>query len=62
MTHEYTANGKRIGMGETGEALSWLERAVEARAAGLVWLDVQPAFKGLRGDPRFEAVRGTVFE
>lgn len=50
-----------LGIGETEEALSCLERAVEERAAGLVWLDVQPVFKGLRGDPRFEAVHRTVF-
>jgi tetratricopeptide (TPR) repeat protein len=45
------------GLGENGRALEWLERAGEERSPRLVFLSVEPAFDGLRGDPRFAAVR-----
>ena len=45
------------GLGESGRALEWLERAGEERSPRLVFLSVEPAFDGLRGDPRFVAVR-----
>ena len=45
------------GLGENGRALEWLERAGEERSPRLVFLGVEPAFDGLRGDPRFAALR-----
>jgi tetratricopeptide (TPR) repeat protein len=45
------------GLGENGRALEWLERAGEERSPRLVFLSVEPAFDGLRGDPRFAALR-----
>ena len=45
------------GLGENGRALEWLERAGEERSPRLVFLRVEPAFDGLRGDPRFDAIR-----
>ena len=45
------------GLGENGRTLEWLERAGEERSPRLVFLGVEPAFDGLRGDPRFAAVR-----
>ena len=41
-------------LGETNAALTWLERAVEAGPFGFFAVD--PVFKGLRGQPRFEAL------
>ena len=45
------------GLGENGRALEWLERAGEERSPRLVFLSVEPAFDGLRGDTRFAALR-----
>jgi TolB-like protein/Tfp pilus assembly protein PilF len=45
-----------VGLGETGEALDWLERAFEERDPALVWLKVHPRFDALRAEPRFEAL------
>jgi tetratricopeptide (TPR) repeat protein len=45
------------GLGENDRALEWLERAGEERRPRLVVLSVAPAFDGLRGDPRFAALR-----
>ena len=42
-----------IGLGETDRAFSWLHQACEERATALVNVKVEPAFDGLRGDPRF---------
>jgi serine/threonine protein kinase/tetratricopeptide (TPR) repeat protein len=44
------------GLGETGEALDWLERAFEERDPALVWLKVHPRFDVLRGESRFESL------
>ena len=45
------------GLGENGRALEWLERAGEERSPRLFFLSVEPAFDGVRGDPRFTALR-----
>jgi serine/threonine-protein kinase len=43
-------------LGETEEALDWLERAYEEHDSALVWLKVHPRFDALRNEPRFEAL------
>jgi hypothetical protein len=45
------------GLGDNGRALEFLERAGEERSPRLVFLGVEPAFDGLREDPRFAALR-----
>jgi serine/threonine-protein kinase len=44
------------GLGETGEAFDWLERAFDEHDSSLVWLKVHPRFDALRGEPRFESL------
>jgi TolB-like protein/DNA-binding winged helix-turn-helix (wHTH) protein/Tfp pilus assembly protein PilF len=39
--------------GNTDKALTWLERAFEARAYGITYMGVDPTFDRLRSDPRF---------
>jgi TolB-like protein/Tfp pilus assembly protein PilF len=39
--------------GDADEALRWLEKAVEERCSGIMYLGVNPTFDGLRSDPRF---------
>ncbi len=38
---------------ELDKAFTWLEKALEARSAGLIYLGVDPAYDSLREDPRF---------
>ena len=40
------------GLGDTAQALGWLERAIETRGVGLIFLAVEPMYDSLRGDPR----------
>jgi eukaryotic-like serine/threonine-protein kinase len=42
--------------GETDAAFEWLDRAYVARSAGMVGIEVDPLLRGLRGDPRFDAM------
>ena len=44
------------GLGETIQALEWLEKAADAHAAELAWLPVRPVFDGLRSEPRFQGL------
>jgi tetratricopeptide (TPR) repeat protein len=41
------------GLGKTGEALDWLDRAYEERDGWLIFLNNFPRFESLRGEPRF---------
>ena len=41
-------------VGEREEAIDWLERAFGERDSWLVYLNVEPAFDGLRGEVRFQ--------
>ena len=41
------------GLGERGQALAWLNRALEDRSHWLVWLNLDPRFEPLRADHRF---------
>ena len=40
--------------GDTGAAFAWLEKAYAARAPQLLHVLVLPAFRSIRGDPRYE--------
>jgi len=42
--------------GEVNEAFRWLQRAVDDGTRDLIYLNVEPAFDALRGDPRFAGV------
>jgi eukaryotic-like serine/threonine-protein kinase len=42
------------GLGDRNEALAWLKRGVEQRDPRMVVLNVEPKFKDLRGDARFQ--------
>jgi tetratricopeptide (TPR) repeat protein len=46
-----------VGLGETDQALDWLEEAYEKRNSGwLPFIGVEPDFLSLHGHPRFEAL------
>jgi serine/threonine-protein kinase len=42
-----------LGLGDRGQALEWLDRAVDQRCPELVWMGVHPMFDQLRGEPLF---------
>ncbi len=44
------------GLGDIGQAMTWLERAYEERSSWLVWIQVEPRFDRLRSDPRFASL------
>jgi serine/threonine-protein kinase len=44
------------GLGERDDALTWLERARDVRAADLTWLAVRPVWDPLRSSARFKAL------
>jgi DNA-binding winged helix-turn-helix (wHTH) protein/TolB-like protein/tetratricopeptide (TPR) repeat protein len=41
-------------MGEKDQAFEWLEKGYQERVAQMAWLRVDPRFKPLRDDPRFD--------
>jgi DNA-binding winged helix-turn-helix (wHTH) protein/Flp pilus assembly protein TadD len=41
------------GLGEKDQAFVWLEKAYRENADGVIFLNVEPGFDGLRSDPRF---------
>jgi serine/threonine-protein kinase len=43
-----------VGLGDKARALDSLERAYQEHDFAMVFLDVAPWFKSLRGEPRFE--------
>lgn len=43
-------------LGEADQAFEWLEKALEERCWVLVFLRVDPAYRNLRSDPRFDAL------
>ncbi len=47
-------------IGEVDQAFKWLDEALEARSAGLIYLAVDPAYTTLRSDSRFEALTAKV--
>jgi serine/threonine-protein kinase len=44
----------QAGLGDKGRALDALERAYQEHDFAMVFLDVAPWFKSLRGEPRFD--------
>ena len=48
------------GIGDRRAALAAIEQAIAARDGEAIFIDVQPFFDGLRGDPRFESLRARV--
>jgi len=48
------------GLGDWDDALAWLARAVDGRAADLAWLGVRPVFDNLRAEPRFNTLLAAV--
>jgi tetratricopeptide (TPR) repeat protein len=42
-----------VGLGDTTRAMQWLERALQERSDGLVYLRVDPRWDGMRSNPRF---------
>jgi TolB-like protein/DNA-binding SARP family transcriptional activator/Tfp pilus assembly protein PilF len=42
-----------VALGEPGEALDWLERALDERSHSMVFLEVDPQLAPLRSEPRF---------
>jgi TolB-like protein/Tfp pilus assembly protein PilF len=45
-----------MGLGKREETLTWLERATELRAGWVLYLAIDPTFKPLHAEPRFQAL------
>jgi Flp pilus assembly protein TadD len=43
-----------VGLGQTNEALTFMEQALAEKDPSVLWLKVEPAYDRLRGDPRFK--------
>jgi DNA-binding winged helix-turn-helix (wHTH) protein/TolB-like protein/Tfp pilus assembly protein PilF len=50
----FTLGVAYMGIGDNDRALDWLEKALEERSPNLVGLKTEPAFDGLRSEPRFK--------
>jgi hypothetical protein len=44
------------GLGDTQHAIEWLEKGVDERSAGIVWIKQDPRFDPLRHDSRFRDI------
>ncbi|HEX5437204.1 MAG TPA: protein kinase [Gemmatimonadaceae bacterium] len=53
---EYRMAAAFLALGERSEALDWLERGLDSDAVWMCDLDVDPRFRSLHGDPRFESL------
>jgi eukaryotic-like serine/threonine-protein kinase len=42
-----------IGLGDREKALEWLEKGYDDHAAWMIWLDLDPRFNTLHGEPRY---------
>ena len=45
-----------VGLGQTNEALEWLNRAADERSNWIIFLNVDPVFDPLRDEPRFRKI------
>ena len=52
----YDRAALHAALGETDQALGWLEKAYEERAYSLAWVKIDPTLDRLRPDPRFTSV------
>ena len=43
-------------LGKADQAITYLERALQARSAGLIYVHLDPGYTPLRSDPRFDAI------
>ncbi|UCF63972.1 MAG: protein kinase [bacterium] len=50
-----------VGLGQTGEALTWLEKALQERAYLLIYLEVDPIMDPLRKEKRFQELVEQIF-
>ena len=50
----YVIAGQSAIIGETEEAMTWLERAYEERDPNLIFAKTDPLLDPLRSDPRFD--------
>jgi len=55
-TDAYSRAIAYVGLGETDQAFSWLERAVDSRMGSFNEVNADPIFDTLRADPRFGAL------
>lgn len=53
----YTVAAVWVGLGDRDEAFRWLDIAHEQHVSRLIYLNVEPMFRGLRSDPRFHSLR-----
>ena len=44
------------GLGHAQEAIEWLEKGIDGRSAGMVWIKDDPRFDSLRPDSRFQDI------
>jgi adenylate cyclase len=49
--------GGYIGLGDLESALSWLEKAADAKVPRMIWIDFQAPFDPLHGARRYQALR-----
>ncbi len=49
------------GLGDREQVLQWLRKAVEERSHWLVWIRLDPRFRLLRADPRFQQIVAQVY-
>ena len=45
-----------VGLGQTNEAIEWLNRAADERSNWMIFLNVDPVFDPLRDEPRFKQI------
>ena len=45
-----------LNLGRNAEAIRWLRTAAELRDNEIVFINVDPRFDALRGDPRFQEI------
>lgn len=49
-----------VGLGDNDNAFFWLERAYQERFAGLIYFNLEPMFKSLRSDPRYDTLTARI--
>jgi hypothetical protein len=46
-----------VGLGEKDQTFEWLEKAYLDHSPWLIWLNVDPRFDSLHGDPQYQDLR-----